>query len=608
MALHGGRKTVSITFSSDLARSERACVAVLLVLIAAAAPVGANDFVVTEVADINPGTTTESPCLIEPWFCDPSPAPPTQRNGSPHDFTPLGDRLYFAANDLTGARLYQTDGTSVAPVGTIQGPQYLTRFKEALFLSGVAENQRELVRVDASGETVFDIGPGSGSSVPDRFTEFEGQLYFVATGWAGREVYRTDGTDISLLADLHSSGNPIFEPDDFTVFGGQLYFTADGPQGHELYRTDGTDVALVADIGVGTASSYPAMLTPVGNELYFRASGPNHTQIYRTSGTGARQVSDFPASSNQPNGLIAFHNELYFTAVAEFGSEPYKTDGTTVSLLADIRPGGWSAPDQYTLFDDHLYFTANDGVLGRRLFKTDGTSVMPVGENVRVTWGSGYDFYEFQGGLYFVGTQVVDGQSSTGVFKTDGEEVTKLTDATPNATGAEFVEFAGQLFFRAVGEFGNELYRTDGNQVFLVADINPAGDASPYGFTAFGGELFFGATGPHGDELYKLSVVADVTPLAGDYNGDGIVDAADYTVWRNHMGAAMVLPNETSSPGVVDHLDYEVWKVNFGASSGGAGGVQVAGGGVAEPATTFYLAVAGLLFVCRTCRGGRMAC
>ncbi len=24
---------------------------------------------------------------------------------------------------------------------------------------------------------------------------------------------------------------------------------------------------------------------------------------------------------------------------------------------------------------------------------------------------------------------------------------------------------------------------------------------------------------------------------AGDYNGDGVVKAADYTVWRDHLGA-----------------------------------------------------------------------
>jgi autotransporter-associated beta strand protein len=45
-------------------------------------------------------------------------------------------------------------------------------------------------------------------------------------------------------------------------------------------------------------------------------------------------------------------------------------------------------------------------------------------------------------------------------------------------------------------------------------------------------------------------------PLAGDFNADGIVDAADYVVWRHNM-------NSTEA-------DYEAWRTNFGrmAASG----------------------------------------
>lgn len=54
--------------------------------------------------------------------------------------------------------------------------------------------------------------------------------------------------------------------------------------------------------------------------------------------------------------------------------------------------------------------------------------------------------------------------------------------------------------------------------------------------------------------------------LAGDYNGDGVVNAADYTVWRD----GHPLANETVSLGVNDSADYLVWKNSFGnmASTG----------------------------------------
>ena len=56
--------------------------------------------------------------------------------------------------------------------------------------------------------------------------------------------------------------------------------------------------------------------------------------------------------------------------------------------------------------------------------------------------------------------------------------------------------------------------------------------------------------------------------LAGDYNGDGVVDAADYTVWRNNEGATGLLPfsgADGNGDGVVNEADREVWRNAFGA-------------------------------------------
>jgi hypothetical protein len=77
--------------------------------------------------------------------------------------------------------------------------------------------------------------------------------------------------------------------------------------------------------------------------------------------------------------------------------------------------------------------------------------------------------------------------------------------------------------------------------------------------------------------------------LAGDYNGDEVVNAADYTVWRNHLGTSDTLPNDMS-PGSVTVEDYDVWKQNFGAVLlAGAGGGAAS---VPEPATMTLLFVA----------------
>jgi hypothetical protein len=55
--------------------------------------------------------------------------------------------------------------------------------------------------------------------------------------------------------------------------------------------------------------------------------------------------------------------------------------------------------------------------------------------------------------------------------------------------------------------------------------------------------------------------------LLGDYNRDGAVDAADYTVWRDNLGTGNSLPNDATPEGVT-LVDFDVWKANFGLSSG----------------------------------------
>jgi hypothetical protein len=62
--------------------------------------------------------------------------------------------------------------------------------------------------------------------------------------------------------------------------------------------------------------------------------------------------------------------------------------------------------------------------------------------------------------------------------------------------------------------------------------------------------------------------------LAGDYNRDGTVNAADYTVWRNTLGQ-MNVPAFSGADGDGDGdvlaADYVVWKTNYGMTVLGAG-------------------------------------
>ena len=76
----------------------------------------------------------------------------------------------------------------------------------------------------------------------------------------------------------------------------------------------------------------------------------------------------------------------------------------------------------------------------------------------------------------------------------------------------------------------------------------------------------------------------------GDFNGDGQVNAADYTVWRDTLGAADESAlHENGDGGGVTSTDYDLWKANFGTVYGGAASV----GAVPEP--SLALIVLGLV-------------
>jgi hypothetical protein len=113
---------------------------------------------------------------------------------------------------------------------------------------------------------------------------------------------------------------------------------------------------------------------------------------------------------------------------------------------------------------------------------------------------------------------------------------------------------------------------------------------------------------PIDDGITRIGDVL-VTSVA-DYNRDGIVDAADYTVWRYSLGSTMNLAADGNQNGTIDSGDYDVWKMHFGESAlgSGAGASLAARQTVAEPAAGFLLILGGVLpavFSVRTSLGQR---
>jgi endonuclease/exonuclease/phosphatase family metal-dependent hydrolase len=94
--------------------------------------------------------------------------------------------------------------------------------------------------------------------------------------------------------------------------------------------------------------------------------------------------------------------------------------------------------------------------------------------------------------------------------------------------------------------------------------------------------------------------------LPGDYNGDGTVDGADYTVWRDTLHqSGDGLAADGNGDGTVDGDDYLVWKTHFGQSAGSGLGASPPAA-VPEPAGLVLTLVATMatFFAVRPVAGG----
>jgi hypothetical protein len=155
------------------------------------------------------------------------------------------------------------------------------------------------------------------------------------------------------------------------------------------------------------------------------------------------------------------------------------------------------------------------------------------------------------------------GVISTAAGPTNGKDFPVLDGRDPNIQADTWVEGV----VNAVAPAGTAYVRVS---LFFIQLMNQ------------GGASWF-------DDVSLVRLTPDAAPgLAGDYNNDGVVDAVDYTVWRNNLNDLTEANiNNNGDGGGVGPSDYTWWKQRYGNMAAGAGGITA----VPEPSA---MAVIGL--------------
>jgi Tol biopolymer transport system component len=273
-----------------------------------------------------------------------------------------------------------------------------------------------------------------------------------------------------------------------------------------------------------------------------------------------------------------------FSVAAAGGSAPVRLNGSLV-LGGDVRPQGLKfspnssrvlyTADQLTNEMFELYSVASTGGVATKL---SGSLVSggDVADDAKFSPDSSRVLYRADqrvddvlelftvgslGGtpLRVSGDLVVGGDVVRAEFSPDGSQVIYLAD--------QELDEVFELF--AVSASGGTAQKISGPMAL-------GGDVADWRFSPDGQTLVYRADQTV-DGQFELYAVALSVSLDGDYNEDGRVDTADYTVWRDTLAG--------SSGGAEK---YALWKANFGRGSG-SGQVAAEISTVPEPATWVLL-------------------
>jgi hypothetical protein len=376
--------------------------------------------------------------------------------------------------------------------------------------------------------------------------------------------------------------------------------------GNQLHKLTPSDVAAGDDLRVVAIFGNTALVGAPGHD----DSGNGSGSAYLFDVTTGQEIRKLRASDGGPLKLFGAGVALFGnTAVVSTGGQnvpqggaAYVFDITTGQEIRKLTPsdgvpgdqfGGSSVGGGVAISGITAIVSAHSHGEGGAAYLFDVTTGQELNKLQAVAGG------QFGYSVAIFGNKAIVGNPSTGygaayIFDvTTGQELYKLEpsgfipsppyfdsgfggsvaiNGNTAIVGARW-EDAAYLFDVTTGEFLKKLYGppnegTFGLRVAISDNLAVVGSRFENNWTG---------------AAYVFDVSRNLV-LAGDFNTDGTVDAADYIVWRNGLGMTYT------------QADYNILRANFGRSAAGAAAVaDTLGkgnpGSIPEPASALLLFV-----------------
>ena len=537
---------------------------------------------------------------------------------------------------LAGSASASNQTDTVSPVYSGSGLPFRVEVREVGFGSAVIPTLHSYAAGEHDGKWVLVGGRTNGI----HGFENSGGLNFPQE-YRNREVWvidpETQQTWSRALDDLSDSGLTTAQVDylsttnnQFMQVGDRLYMTGGytGSRTHNVLSA--IDLPGLVDWVVndtGDAASHMRFATDsafqvTGGAMYeiegrtHLVFGQNFTGGYVPGKTGAytNQVRSFDIVDDGNTLSIANYSETtpapeyhrrdlnVYPVLRPDGNGGVDTELVVLSGVFTPTVGAWTVPVEIDAAGQPSMADPNDPNTFRQPMNNYHSAKAGL-----YSPGSGAMHELLFGGITL---QYYDEATNSFIQDDDFPFVNDITSVSIDASGDYTQYLVGE--FPEILDVDNKALRFGANAEFFVHSDVPTLGYNIVNLDALTGETSVGyiyggifTNGPHTRGVADVDSAASglvfevlVTPVAdltGDYNGDGVVDLADYTVWRNTLGATgNLLAADGNGDFVVNTADYQMWKQNFGNSV-----ATWFGSPVPEPTTLTLLAIGGLAVVVR---------